>query len=326
MRSRLILIPLLLGILLNSIPSAQATEPDFKDFYLPIIQDLKIKPEVNLKQDSNGKNQYVTQLAVDLVLKVHHNSLAGFRVYYEGPRSTVENLCQSIQTLSGLRISIGNTEYSGNEGSLTVLPGLKSRVKEGDWFIETYSLYLPIPSNQNFFPCEGTYKLTSIILRDVAGRYKQFLSRGDGLPVPITTNQPDVVQTSFRFDSPYRAQLAEYTCPKVVGGEWNSSPLRCIDNLNPSALQITFSSSDKTAFELKAKQEAEAKAAAELKAKQEAEAKAAAELKAKQEAEAKAAALAASKKKVTITCVKGKLTKKVTAITPKCPTGFKLKK
>jgi hypothetical protein len=31
-------------------------------------------------------------------------------------------------------------------------------------------------------------------------------------------------------------------------------------------------------------------------------------------------------KKTTITCVKGKLTKKVTAVKPKCPTGYKLKK
>jgi hypothetical protein len=81
----------------------------------------------------------------------------------------------------------------------------------------------------------------------------------------------------------------------------------------------------KAAAELKAKQEAEAKAAAEQKAKQEAEAKAkaAAELKAKQEAEAKAAA--AAKKKTTITCVKGKLTKKVTAVKPTCPKGYKKK-
>ena len=79
--------------------------------------------------------------------------------------------------------------------------------------------------------------------------------------------------------------------------------------------------SEKAAAELKAKQEAEAKAAAELKAKQEEEAKAAAELKAKQEAEA---ALVA-KKKTTITCVKGKLTKKVTAVKPVCPKGYKKK-
>ena len=78
----------------------------------------------------------------------------------------------------------------------------------------------------------------------------------------------------------------------------------------------------KAAAELIAKQAAEEKAAAELKANLEAEAKAAAELKAKQEAEAKAAAL----KKTTLTCVKGKLTKKVTAVKPKCPSGYKLKK
>jgi hypothetical protein len=77
----------------------------------------------------------------------------------------------------------------------------------------------------------------------------------------------------------------------------------------------------KAAADLKAKQEAEAKAAADLKAKQEAEAKAAADLKAKQEAEAKAAAT----KKTTITCVKGKLTKKVTSVKPKCPVGYKKK-
>jgi YVTN family beta-propeller protein len=117
----------------------------------------------------------------------------------------------------------------------------------------------------------------------------------------------------------------------------------------------------KAAAELKAKQDAEAKAAAELKAKQEAEAKAAAELKAKQEAEAKAIAelkaaaelkakqeaealkiladakaqaaaiLAAAQAKAkataktTITCIKGKLTKKVSAVKPVCPSGYRKK-
>jgi len=75
----------------------------------------------------------------------------------------------------------------------------------------------------------------------------------------------------------------------------------------------------KAAAELKVKQEAEAKAAEELRVKQEAEA--AAVIKAKQDAEAKAAAA----KKTTITCVKGKLTKKVTAVKPICPAGYKKK-
>ena len=96
---------------------------------------------------------------------------------------------------------------------------------------------------------------------------------------------------------------------------------------------------EKAAAELKAKQDAEAKAAAdkaaadkaaaELKAKQDAEAKAAAELKSKQDADAKAAAdklaKAAAQKKTTITCIKGKSTKKITAIKPVCPAGYKKK-
>ena len=38
-----------------------------------------------------------------------------------------------------------------------------------------------------------------------------------------------------------------------------------------------------------------------------------------------AAAKAAAKKATTITCVKGRTTKKVTAVNPKCPVGFKKK-
>jgi len=85
---------------------------------------------------------------------------------------------------------------------------------------------------------------------------------------------------------------------------------------------------DKAAAELKVKLEAEAKAAAAKaladKAAAEkvlADAKAAA---AKILAAAKAKAAAATKK-TTITCVKGKLTQKVTAVKPVCPKGYKKK-
>jgi M6 family metalloprotease-like protein len=85
---------------------------------------------------------------------------------------------------------------------------------------------------------------------------------------------------------------------------------------------------EKATAELKAKQEseakvaAEAKAAAELKAKQEAEAKVAAEAKAALEAKAASEAVT---KKTTIICIKGKAIKKVTAVKPKCPKGYKKK-
>lgn len=77
----------------------------------------------------------------------------------------------------------------------------------------------------------------------------------------------------------------------------------------------------KAAAERKMKQEAEAKAASKAEADRLAAEKSAAELKAKQEVEAKAA----TTKKTTITCVKGKLTKKVTSVKPKCPSGYKVK-
>lgn len=90
---------------------------------------------------------------------------------------------------------------------------------------------------------------------------------------------------------------------------------------------------EKAAAEAKALEEkkaAEAKAAADAKA---AEEKAAADAKAAEEkaaadklaAEKAAEAKLAASKKTTITCVKGKISKKVTAIKPKCPAGYKKK-
>jgi len=127
-------------------------------------------------------------------------------------------------------------------------------------------------------------------------------------------------------------------CAKGLEGNFYSGGTAIaykLDLLNEAEIFVEKMKVDelKAEVELKAKQEAEAKVAAELKAKQEAEAKDAAELKAKQEAEAaaelnakqeaEAAAKATSTKKITITCVKEKLIKKVSAVKPKCPKGYK---
>lgn len=79
--------------------------------------------------------------------------------------------------------------------------------------------------------------------------------------------------------------------------------------------------------QFRAKPTTEAKAAVELKTQQEAATKAAAD-KIIQDARIEAAkiiaaAKSAARNKVTITCVRGKLTKKVTAVKPKCPAGYK---
>ncbi len=106
--------------------------------------------------------------------------------------------------------------------------------------------------------------------------------------------------------------------------------IKTAENIVAEDKRIEFARAEEArlAAELKAKQEAEAKAKveAEAKAKAEEEAKAKAEAEAKTKAEAEAKAmLEAAKKKSTVTCVKGKLTKKVTAVKPKCPSGYKKK-
>jgi hypothetical protein len=89
---------------------------------------------------------------------------------------------------------------------------------------------------------------------------------------------------------------------------------------NAAEVNAAKAAADKAAGDQKAKQEADAKAAAD-KVVTDAKAEAA-KILAEANAQAKAAAAA---KKTTITCVKGKLTKKVTAVKPVCPKGYKKK-
>jgi M6 family metalloprotease-like protein len=162
-------------------------------------------------------------------------------------------------------------------------------------------------------------------------RFLTFYSLDNELRPPITVFQdwlrPQNGGLAFKDHSIIGTQFEAPNLTLLVS-DLNSTSITL--NLVPKSLSrstefknlVDLSKAAKAAAELKVKQEAEAKAAAELKVKQEAEEKAAAELKAKQEAEAKALA---EKRKKTITCVKGKIAKKVTAVNPKCPSGFKRK-
>ena len=183
------------------------------------------------------------------------------------------------------------------------------------------------------------------------GAFKIFFTDGTSEP------QYGFFGSLFPGDSKERSYTWEYLKSQSVmdvsynAGFFSSAPSSSKLNWAVPGQSCTLISpavkaaADKAAAELKAKQEADAKAAAdkaaaELKAKQEADAKAAAdkaaaELKAFQESEAKAAAdfmakqlaeaKAAATKKSTITCVKGKTIKKVTATKPVCPKGYKKK-
>lgn len=111
---------------------------------------------------------------------------------------------------------------------------------------------------------------------------------------------------------------------KELSGPEFSTIISDIDNSTLSLTVFSTALSNSTEVNQLRSQAAESKSRAEklreTLLKHEAEAKAAIEEKAKQEAEA-----ALAKKKTTITCAKGKTIKKVTAVNPKCPTGFKRK-
>ena len=168
-------------------------------------------------------------------------------------------------------------------------------------------------------------------------RYLVFYSLNNEARPPIT-----VYQNGYQGQS-RGTDIGNYT---AIGTQLKSNKhILLISGMDSSSITVHFASSSLTSSSefkdlvtkgaeqrLKLDQEAqstgkaaaEAKAAADLKAQQAAEAKAAADLKSKQEAEAKAVPAAVAKK-TTITCVKGKLTKKVIAVKPKCPSGYKKK-
>jgi hypothetical protein len=134
------------------------------------------------------------------------------------------------------------------------------------------------------------------------------------------------VSTEFLVDGPMNFTV----CIPLNFGAEKTLPKNCTED--QAAYNQRIISERTAAAELKAKQEAEAKAATEkiiADNKAAADAKAAAD-KIVQDAKIEAArilaaAKAAAVKKTTITCLKGKLVKKVTAVKPKCPAGYKKK-
>ena len=204
-------------------------------------------------------------------------------------------------------------------------------------------------SVENFrsgFPSNGYFSLDNSLLFDptlqsISSKRSSACNGDSGAPVIWETGK-DVVLLGVNVggggaDSNCRKASrdgifrTEVQIPSRHSGILDKSILKAKQYADLKAIQEAEA---KAAAELKAKQEAEALAAAELKAKQEAEIKAAEELRAKQEAEAAAAlkakqeadARAVASKKTTITCLKGKISKKVTGLKPKCPRGFKVKK
>lgn len=308
-------------LLICLLPARSAyAAPNYDDYFRPIIDSLNVEIPVVAKSKADGGYTYPLVAKVELTVRVHSNTLTGFRISLRNKNEVP--LATPCQSLNNVKISIGNSDYQGGEGNLQPLVGLISKSSDKDWMVEKYKFEIQVPSNSFLKPCVGTYEPEVIHLRDIASHHKSILINY-GTPVPF-------YESLGRFDSDWRKlPLPENSCPLTTSSEFRSMPTACVEKISPSALSRSFTvqeieqaeiAESKRLVDLKAKQEAEAKAAADLKAKKEVEAATA--LKAKQDADARAAA----NKKISITCIKGKVTKIVTALKPKCPTGYKLKK
>ena len=315
---------LIAGLLAAIPPNANATDPVYSDSNLPILENVTFELEVIDSSHLRGYVEFTASYKVNPLVSVTFN--------FNAPTYTaLEQPCMS-ETLIGTK----------GEQTLTDLGNNRTRVKS----VLNIALNQFI-SGRTLDICQGKWGLTpisgaqtfgtSIVLYDSAGHWRKYFSSS---PFPTIFNQDSFFQTSSLWElqntiKPNCRQINQ-TIFSICDSPFDFSRLmtanleitdKVISDVKNKETEIAAA---KAAAELKAKQEAEAKAAAELKARQEAESLLAAAVNAKQEAEAKAAAAKAAKdaatKKTTITCVKGKLTKKVTDTKPKCPTGYKLKK
>jgi hypothetical protein len=255
-------------------------------------------PQVNLTTKGQG-----VAFKIDTILKLELGDLKVLRI------KVTDSQLNSVKNVSISDNSLWTTEI-----------GLK--LQEVDWFLTQDQDY--VYSKDGYF--EIAYYNFSKQLVQILYWESETMSSETLHKVPSRISSNNLYTQYFSIADFQDLNL----CFILNLDSSKSTNVKCFENIYNEKI-----AADKASAELRAKQEADARAAAELKAKQEADARAAAELKAKQDAEAKAAAELKAKqdaeakatvKKITITCTKGKLTKKVTALKPKCPAGYKPKK
>ena len=266
---------------------AQAA-PDFTDTNLPTMSSFK-----QTLSTSTG----VLQLVTEVELRWKRNQPIQFHGAMIAPdfnKNPLQEPCEAI--------FYGSTPQGGN--SRNILPNEKiSERKDGEYTISAFRFTNNLIDGQSQNGrkfCRGEYRITAVYLTDETNRHKAILDNR-------LVNDPVPGVAMYQVAELWNQLPNVRPCPLEypAGSKYGFTPL--CDSIDPSSSRVTLS--DALFAEAAAK-------ASSLKAEAEAKAKAEAEAKAKAEA---------AKKKTTITCIKGKITKKVTAVNPKCPTGYKKK-
>jgi hypothetical protein len=325
-----------LAISLTPLTNAAAI-PDFTDPTLPTIVSFSQWIDISNK----GEITFVTETSLRWK-KNRPTIFAGSMGILENKNGELAQPCYAIGNVDNGFGSV--RKLGGNSIEITADQILKETV-DGDFKVTTYlfsqNLAEPVKSPHTPFEwnyCRGVHRPSTIGIYDETGRIKTFFDeRFNSEKRPGVT----VSQDSFFWNENPKF----YPCPPANPAlqEGYHTARSICDSINPFVSGITVSDSlfiqanaarEKFIAEEDLKKAAAEKAAAEKAAAEKAAAdartafeKAAIENSIRDKAAVEKAARdkTAASKKVTITCVKGKLTKKVTAIMPKCPTGYKKK-
>jgi hypothetical protein len=325
---KMLLMALLISLNVQLLPtSASATDSVIAaDSFYPQVKELTYDYVLE-------KNKFT--YTAKIKIRYHRNPASFLQLIYVTPvRDAGCPLRSFAPTTFDFGLSeneIGSNVFSSALG-LNVT-SLTSRVRDGDWFLDEYTAKATESDyfSQSYFDLVskcGPRELSGVMVYDISGKaviidqldqqyYQSNMNRV--LPPSLGSATFDSEQSGcspIQIKDDTRTHIYRLACNHNI----NFANYR-LSYTNPPNSSYSISAKAKAAADLKAKQEADARAAADLKAKQEVEAKAAEELRTKQEAASKASGV----KKTSITCIKGKLAKKVVGVKPKCPSGYKKK-
>ena len=282
----------------------QIPVPDLGDIYYPILKDLKIEVDVAAKVDANKKITFPSVAKVELKVRYHRNSTYAIEIKYAPKEGKSSLSCSYINWLrapsNSFAIQPATTSFGSSSvevidkiGNRKILAELAKREKIGDWFEESFRFSTPIFENEFLEPCIATYEVSRIRLYDVANKIKIIHYKAENERI-------DYVAYENWDDKP---MLPEFKCPRVrVRGAFMDYPTPCEDSAKIDLASFSITREMIDASVAKALNPPKVAVTPEP-------------TKSSEQA-----------RKTTITCVKGKLTKKVTALKPKCPTGYKVKK
>ncbi len=270
--------------------------PVLQDPYLPILKDLRVNVDLSAKTDSRKRLTFSAIATVDLTVKYHRNSTHAIEMKYFLADTAVDttNCSRITQWVRVPSTSFGVKPATSSFTSPTVNLAEKLGNRK---ILENLKNRTKVG---DWF--EERFKFTTPILDNefiepCIARYEigsvivhDVAGKDKTIMYNVYLEGIDFVELNGK-DS---LVIPERNCPKISVSSWGEFPIPCEDTAD--IMNATFSITREMIDVSIAKALNPPKVVATQTAKT-----------------------------TTITCIKGKLTKKVTASNPKCPTGYKKK-